>query len=217
MSYRTGFCGAGLHEGTRPKSPSGKPMKVCTAVGLCTCACHQKIDKMYQMTGVERVVQQNPDYQPAQNVDLSWMEQLESKVAASPLLPGYAVMPPAVEAPSVVVPTGADSGPVPVPAYAATPSGIRARGQLEHQVYAVCQRFMMGEIQELMTPKLIALEIDPEDPPSVGAIGAVLGRWEQYGFAVIHKNPIRFAMFTREGIAKGLEKMRADFKARSKR
>lgn len=216
MTYKTGFCGAGLHEGTKPKSMSGKPMKVCTSYEICGCHCHQKVSKIYQMTDTERVAQQNPEYKAAKNVDLTWLTPTESTVPPAPLFVGVPDTPATPEAPAVPVPV-APAAPTPAPAYAPTPSGVRARGQLEDEVYRVCKDTLLGGVTELVTPKFIAQKIDPENPPSVGAIGAVLDRWEKYGFAVIHKKPTRFAMFTREGMANGLEKMRADYKARSKR
>lgn len=215
--YKTGFCGAGLHEGTKPKSMTGKPMKVCTSYNLCNCHCHAKITKMYQMTDVKRVAQQNPEYQPAKNPDLSFMDELEHRVAASPLVLAVVDTPPDHEAPAPVAPMAPAASAYTASEYAPTPSGVRARGQLEDEVLRVCKELLMGEYTELITPKYIAKHINPEDPPSVGAIGAVLDRWEAYGFAIINKKPIRFAMFTREGMANGLDKMRADYKARSKR
>lgn len=201
--YRTGFCQIGCHEGTRPKSASGKPMKVCVGFAECTCDCHSKITKMYEMTGLERVPQDNPEYIPAPNVDLTWLEDMRTAegVEAVPMLEESLVEEKAMDF----------SRPAPT-TLASQPNGYRQRGQLEDQVLDVCKRAMLGEFAVQMTPKNIALTINPVVPPSVGAIGAVLDRWKAYGFAKIERSPVRFMMFTADGMMKGLPKMRDDYK-----
>lgn len=74
----SGFCGIGLHEGTRPRNVWGNPLKVCTLLGFdgehrCNCQCHKDIDEMYESAGAARVPQQNPDWKPPPKVDLSYV------------------------------------------------------------------------------------------------------------------------------------------------
>jgi hypothetical protein len=179
-------------------------MKVCTAIDICACECHTIITQMYQMAGKPRPIRQNPNYEPARNVDLSWMNTLD------PSLTGGVDTRTPVERPSPVVPSLAESARTFVPNVA----GGRARGQLEDEVRRVCNRYMAGEIDGLLTTKLIATEIDKDHPPSQGAIGAVLLRWEKIGFADVRLGPMRFAGYTIEGMREGLEKLKAKAKRR---
>lgn len=201
-TYVTGFCGAGLCEGKAPVSPSGKPMKVCTAIDICNCGCHSIITQMYEMAGKPRPIRQNPNYEPARNVDLSWMNTLDASLEG-----GVNTRVP-VERPSPVVPSLAESARTFVPNVA----GGRARGQLEDEVRRVCNLYMAGKIEGLLTTKVIAWHIDQDKPPSQGAIGAVLLRWEKIGFADVRLGPMRFAGYTIEGLKEGLESLKAKAK-----
>lgn len=198
--YTTGFCNSGLHEGKSPTSPSGKPMKVCTAVGLCACECHRKIDRMYEMAKVERVVQQNPRYVIAPNVDLTWLLQVREDAL---IADGSTITRP-IERPSADVPGLLESARTFTP----TGDGYRQRGQLEVEVQRICNRKMAGEFGFSMTPAKIAELIDPDNPPSSGAIGAVFNRWEKIGYAKIHRKPLYFVTYTVEGLRDGLEAVR---------
>lgn len=204
--YRTGFCQIGCHEGTKPRSASGKPMKVCVGFAECQCDCHAKITKMYAMADVPRVDQPNPEYIPAPNVDLSWLMDRDFDDTPG-LNPG--------KASRFVTPEPISLVTIMEASYTAevnVGTGYRKSGSLEQQVLDVCKRFLNGELDSQATPKAIALAIDPIRPPSVGAIGAVFDRWTAYGFAVINKGPVRFMMFTAAGMQFGLEKMRHDYK-----
>jgi hypothetical protein len=86
-----------------------------------------------------------------------------------------------------------------------TYDGYRRRGQLEAEVQVICNRAMMGEFDEHCTAKFIAEQINPENPPSTGAIGAVFKRWEACGYAVINHSPVYFKRLTIEGMRDGLE------------
>lgn len=204
MAYKTGFCGAGLCEGKAPVSPSGKPMKVCVAYDICSCDCHSTITQMYELAGKPRPLRQNPNYEPARNVDLSWLYTLDAASIGGPNTPAP------VERPSPVAPSLSESARTFVP----NAAGGRARGQLEDEVRRVCNRYMAGEIEGLLTTKLIATEIDKDNPPSQGAIGAVLLRWGKIGFADVRLGPMRFAGYTIEGMKEGLEKLKAKAKRR---
>lgn len=201
--YTTGFCGVGLHEGTKPKTKTGVPMKVCDFWIDCKCHCHAQITKMHEMTETERVPHQNPDYNTPK---------------------GHYVMPRPDEVGLLKVAEVAVAEPVirnpleaPAKRFDATPTGKRARGQLEDEVLAVCGSFVRGELPyEVLTPKDIAYEIDKFDQPSVGAIGAVFDRWVTLGFAKVEKRPVQFVSFTLEGMMHGLDYLKAKHKRDAK-
>lgn len=201
--YTTGFCGVGLHEGTKPKSKNGTPMKVCDFWIDCKCKCHEQITKMHTLTETERVPHQNPDYNTPKSPyviprpDEYGLLKVAETVAAEPV----------IRNPLEAAPKRFD----------ATPTGKRARGELEDEVLAVCGSFVRGELPyETLTPKDIAFEIDKFNPPSVGAIGAVFERWVTYGFARIEKRPVSFLSFTLEGMMHGLEYLKAKHKREAK-
>jgi hypothetical protein len=85
------------------------------------------------------------------------------------------------------------------PTFPTTPTGRKARGELEYEVLAVCADFAADVFDwETCTPKLVAAEIgkrEAKEPPSTGAINAVWQRWEQLGFASHNKKPLRFLFF----------------------
>lgn len=204
--YVTGFCGSGFCEGTRPKSPSGKPMKVCDFVDICSCTCHSKITKMYELASIPRVTQQNPDYEPFIGPDLGWIQ--DERIPPAPFVPAqpFTLAAPEIPGESHTAGTVADvDGPRP-------DRTNRLRGWLENEVKDITDRYMSGEISDMLTPKLLAVWVDPENPPSVGAVGAVLDRWAEIGFAQINKNPVRFVSYTVKGMTLGLERMKADAK-----
>lgn len=198
--YKTGFCAIGACEGTAPLSMSGVPMKVCVAHEICTCTCHNKFNAMYKMAGEERHLHQNPNYTPAPSMDLSEYFTVAREIQGESLGPTVQVVrasdKPSEATPGLLV-TSRE--------FTTTESGARQRGQLEAQVQDICNRAMYGEFDELMTPQAVSVLIDPERPPSTGAIGAVFNRWEEIGYAKIHRKPLYFRGLTIEGMRDGLE------------
>lgn len=206
-NYITGFCGTGAHEGLSPVSPSGKPLKVCVAYDICTCSCHVTINKMYEMAGARRKVHGNPKYEPPEPTWMGWIALARADALAEggrstrqPEQPA-SVAPSLVELARTFVPRG---------------DGYRARGQLEMEVQKVCLAYQAGEydLDEPLTPARVAQLINPENPPSSGAIGAVFDRWHRIGYAKIHRKPIFFSGLTLEGMQHGLEFMKLRAKAR---
>jgi len=216
--YVTGFCLVGAHEGMRPKF-SGVPAKTCENwagyhdpqygdIPACTCKCHVEITEMYNITGLERITADNPEYRtprsPYYMPDPLEISRRSSSVLADDDGPVQSARPAIV---SPVLPM------LPAPSRPPTPTGKRARGQLEDEVLRVCGAFVRGELEhEILTPAAIAREIDEVEPPSVGAIGAVFDRWVKIGFARCEKGPVRFEAFTLEGAEKGLEYMKSKVK-----
>jgi hypothetical protein len=73
----------------------------------------------------------------------------------------------------------------------------RTRGSLDINVEAVCRLWLDGKLpyQEL-TPVSIGMVIDISNPPSSGAIYAVLQRWKENALAELAEKPFRFIAFS---------------------
>lgn len=88
----------------------------------------------------------------------------------------------------------------------------RSRGLLEADVKTITDEFATGKIElkegEHLTPHRIAKLIQEKDslekPPSTGAVAAVLGRWQEYGFAVVNPKPLAFVDYTDDARNVGL-------------
>lgn len=222
---KTGFCANKQCEGTKPKSPSGVPMKVCVFWQTCACDCHRKITELYEMAGMDRLEpEQSPEYvEAAEKRHLETAAMLESLDRIVPVSGALSIASDTDTHPS-------DEGSPTVPPRAATgpsrpiltPTGRRAKGSLEHDVLAVCVEYMQGVYEwEHCTPKLISERIAKlyaVEPPSTGAINAVWDRWEKLGFAEQAKKPSRFVKFTVDSPSPVvLEKLKAEVKRNKKR
>lgn len=212
---KSGFCGIGSCEGTRPRSPSGKPMKVCFFIEDCPCECHTVLNEMCELTGTPRVFQDNPEYIPVEST--FWMPTPDDLVAmraavpsrdrggshdtAVPPLPGLAAI---VDESAGV--TGSAIQPI-------VPVG-RTRRPLEAEVKKVCDEW--GGVDCSLTLQYIAESIDPDEPRSVGAIREVLIRWSKYGFATYAEDPLRFTGYTPAGVSKGLDVMKWEYTHRNR-
>lgn len=202
----TGFCGMGQHEGSKPRSPSGLPMKTCMRVyhyrektWHCGCKCHVELDRMFQMMDMERYVEENPEYVP---VKPTWqMPTLDERVALSierrttPTIRIESVMPTHVPATVSRV-------------FTPTVSGRAGRGQLELWVKQACDRWIVDKPESSCTPQWISDQIvvvEDIKPPSVGAINAVFERWTKLNFALVGRKPVRFVGYTDEGVKHGLD------------
>ena len=203
--YQSGFCGIGNHENSKNLSPSGLLLTACPVGGrfatfglagrqledgLCTCFCHDMSREMEELSGVKF---------PARN----------SVRDSSPLsglgllrVPGYGTASDEATGsvdpsrPTVAAPSGVT--------FTATPSGRAARGLLEESVrHFVCQQVKAAGDEMIamlgLTPNTLGLMIDSEDPPSSGAIYAVLKRWEKLALVDLAETPFRFVRFTERG------------------
>ena len=216
--WTTGFCSIGHCEGTRPKSRSGTPMKTCMRILMdhrynktwsCACKCHADLDRMFEMMGMERYIEQNPEYKP--EIPTYVMPTLEERVSLS--IARRAVPTVTIESPA----------PEHVPATVArvftpTVSGRAGRGELELRVKQACDAWVLTQPEESCTPQWISDWIVEEHgvsekgtAPSVGAINAVFERWTKLNFALIGRKPVRFVGYTDEGVKHGLDglKMKA--------
>lgn len=207
--YVTGYCNIGSHEGTKPKGAiTGAPMKTCEAWAECKCDCHAQITKMFEMTGQPRVPVPNPEYAPPERT--YWMPSDDPNYGlpeASPdIVQGGGVL---VAERTVQI----------------TEGGRTKKGDLEYAVQRVC----LAPIDKTISPeddyysvKYISQAVYEaesaalEKPPSLGAVAAVLSRWEKYDYAMLGKNPVRFVGLTPQGREKGLDWCRAQYKKKAK-
>lgn len=202
VPWITGFCGTGSHEGMRPKSFSGKPLKTCPGVfdfGTCGCKCHADLDKLFEMSGMARVIQENPEYIPEHVVVI--MPTVEERAARFSKRDAV---------PAVVL-----ESPLPgrVPAtiersFAPTTSGRAARGELELWVKKICDAWILEQPEDMCSPQYISDRIASErniKAPSVGAINAVFERWVKIDYALVARRPVRFIGYTPAGVEHGLE------------
>lgn len=201
--FKSGFCNSGWCEGTAAQDSAGEYVKTCPLWDKCNCQCHINVDKMFIMTGEQRILMENSKYKPVKSPFIM-PDPLE--IAAARM---EAQIKSAPDRPMVAASNNVR--------FHETPTGKRARGQLEYEVLRVCEQFMKGQIEEeILTPQVIALEIDEVEPPSVGAIGAVFDRWVKLGFAKCEKKPVRFTSFTVDGQMHGLDAMKAKAKQKQK-
>jgi hypothetical protein len=193
---KSGHCGLGHHEGTKPVSPSGKAHKTCDQLDWCSCECHVKINEMFAMSGKPRRLITNPDYRPyVRDYQMPSLEDSASELSGvAPIL--Y-------------------DGEKP-PEFTPTPSGRTTKGMLEYWVKEVAEAWLEEEDRPSLTPAEISARIqkvnDLEKAPSPGAVHSVLMRWETIGYALIERNPIRFLSKTREGMKNGLDVLKAKAK-----
>lgn len=231
----SGFCNSinkqPQHEGTKPVSPTGVALPTCTLWDSCGCECHEQISKMYADIGMDR----EPPEQSHAFLEFVRTQAAEFDTNQTPLDPVYDALSspggvdvplgdeepsttpvrPAYDAPAPPVPA------LPAPAFIPTPTGRRARGQLEYDVLQVCKEYTQSIWDwSACTPKVVAERIgkmNATEPPSTGAINAVWDRWERLKFATQDKKPSRFVKFLGEGTPTELDRLKAQVKRDRKR
>lgn len=237
--FPTGYCAtvnipeqSQGHEGTSPTSWKGTPMRVCTDYLTCPCTCHYQIDQMYQMLGIDRPIpEQSTAYMAhvrAQCAEFEMPDRWESPILAPLSSVGGTDALPDDEGP-VTVPSRPVLAPLSThplhgtvrPGFTPTPTGRRARGQLEYDVLTVCDEFVHDVYEwEYCLPKLVSERIavmNQSEPPSTGAINAVWDRWEALGFAKQEKKPSRFSDFVIDGSHQTLANLKNEAKRTKKR
>lgn len=225
--YKSGWCENKQCEGTKPVNWRGTPMRICHLWEKCPCECHALITQMCEMADMERILpEQSAEYlaymreQRAGLIGPAELDLFDSPVLSSD--DGTPAHPDTSD--PTTVPARDAEGHVstleylaPGPVFTATPTGRRARGQLEEDVREVCEEFARDVYEwEHCTPKNVAERIAKKyaiEPPSTGAINAVWDRWEKLGFAKQDKKPSRFVSFVTDGSARTL----AALKDRTKR
>lgn len=212
----TAWCQQKQCEGTKPRNWKGDPLPTCRMVEICEHECHKLLDKMFSDAGVPRVVQSNPEYRPQSTT--FWLPSWDARSDVAALESGTGMD----TQPYASSPAAANvAAPVARPA-TRTPTGRKARGQLEYEVLAICREWSQGVWEwEHCTPKVVSERIgkvNSAEPPSVGAIGAIFDRWEKLGFARQAKKPVRFLEFVdSDGSDAALDRIKAELKYRTKR
>lgn len=210
---KTGYCYDGLHEGTKPKSYSGKPMKTCEFWLTCPCDCHEMITRMFEESGMERILLDNPEYKPVKSP--FWMPNPLDKPLD--LRPSNGSGP---QTRTVIEPAIPGATPARIAAsYAPTPSGRSARGELESRVQEACDDWVALNPEDKCTPEYVSeyiAEAYDTTPPSVGAVHSVFMRWQALGFAFVEKKPVRFLGYTPDGVQYGLERLKIKTKREKK-
>lgn len=206
MKLKTGYCSNGWHEGEKATGFGGDPVPTCKMILTCPCTCHDKLDKLYHMSGMERLPVDVSGYTPKPRT--FWLPSDDPLPALSS--PSGTTAPRIIESavPGRVAPRIERD-------FAPTPSGRAARGELEAWVLEQCDVWVIDEEDELCTPAMLATRIGREqgiNPPSVGAINAIFERWIKLEFARIEKRPTRFVGYTEEGVRLGLEGMKIQAK-----
>jgi len=221
---RTGLCINGQCEATKPKSPSGKPMPVCLSWDWCKCKCHKQITDMYQLAGLPREEpDQNPDFHPDKGnfiMPAVFADTPHNVLSSSNGTGAHTDTSDAVVTPSdalhATLEASLATGLMPA-GVTPTPTGRKARGQLEMEVLEVCAEYSRNVFDwEACTPKNISEEIgkrNAAEPPSTGAIVEVFKRWDKLEFAVWDKKPIRLVKFLMDPSPQRL----AELKVRAKR
>lgn len=213
----TGFCGMGQHEGTRPRSYSGLPMKTCERTYSnrwkswdCICKCHKDLDMLFEMSGMPRVIQVNPEYIPVTvSIVMPTLEERAARFKTKDVVP-----------PRVVESALPDRVPATIERrFAPTASGRAGRGELELLVKKECDQWVLDNPEESCTPSYISERIAHDlgiKAPSVGAISAVFDRWTKLGFALIGKKPTRFVGYMPDGVKYGLEGLKDKARIKAK-
>lgn len=212
--YMTGFCNdinkKGCHEGTKPKSYTGKPMKTCPFWLECPCECHWNVDQLFKMTGQERREVPNPEYKPERSHFV--MPEYASPLGLTPASSPDGAM----DTPDDERPVATPYVPAPAPlAERRTDTGRAARGGLEAQVWEACSTLTLDPL----TPKIIGEWIANKykiPTPSSGAINAVWDRWEKMEFCTQAKKPNRFTGFVGEGTWDELQRKKVSGKVQKK-
>lgn len=183
-NYQTGFCSSGFCFGTKKYSPSGVLHKTCQwkyeyrgKAIVCQCSCHAEFQEMLDM--ITQMAAENGG-------DAAW---------AMPTIPE-------LQKPPVVIddrprPTPLTLRPLDLP-FQPTPTGRAARGELEENVRRVVKTLHLN-FPEGMTTDNIGAMIDRQNPPSTGAVHAVITRWESQGFCTTERRPFRIVSITERG------------------
>lgn len=206
LKYKTGFCANKDCEGSAKKTPAGKPRPSCTWWKRCPCDCHKMYDMMFASSEMDRQIVDNSGYRGSHQSEFK-MPTMEERIAAMASFRAAHT-----DAPVVIESPAPDVVPVMVArSFTPTPTGRAARGELTSWVRKVCDTWLVDEDEHdwKCTPSYIAEHVAKNEgfvrPPSVGAVDAVLKRWESIGFAVIERKPTRFVSYTPDGIQLGLE------------
>lgn len=204
--YITGFCAAGGHENSAVLSPKGALLKSCAGdykirsghspiEVKCTCVCHEQFREIRAITDAAR----------RKAEDEAFFHDAIARTFGHDVTP---TLPPTTPIEATTGQPGASTAPAPAPrrptelvivdlsdTFKPTPTGREARGQLEERVRVVVAKYHV-QMNDLMTPNLIASYVNKENPPSPGAIHAIFKRWELRAWCVLGTKPFRLIELT---------------------
>lgn len=198
-TYITGFCSVGACEGTAKKSPSGQFLRTCRgtysvpvshAYGkqievVCTHACHAPFNEIREMMAAMGKIDT-----PAAPVAAK-----ETPTPTGGPIPAQRPAPATTQAATGLLPFQRAT----VEGMVRTETGRAAKGQLEEQVRLALVKSAIFVDAGMVTPGYLSRVIDKEKPPSQGAIGAVMDRWEKKGLIQIGRKPLRISKVTSLG------------------
>ena len=198
-TYITGFCATGGHEGTANKSPSGLFLRSCRgtysvpvshAYGkqvqvICTCACHAAFNEIREMMAAMGKI----------DIPAAPVAPKETPTPTGGPVPTQRPAPATTQAATGLLPFQRAT----VEGMVRTETGRAAKGQLEEQVRLALVKYQVFVDAGMITPAYLSRAIDKEKPPSQGAIGAVMDRWEKKGLIQIGRKPLRIAKVTSLG------------------
>lgn len=95
-----------------------------------------------------------------------------------------------------------------IPTFPETPSGRRARGELEIMVDWICKRHVI-DTGTGATCEVIAKEVTDLDgrPTAKQSVRDILHSWTEMEYAITGDNPNRFIAFTAKGMELGLDEL----------
>lgn len=198
---KTGACFAGWHEGSKPHTRDGEPVKTCELYKVCPCQCHLDMDELYEMSGQERILIDNPEYhRVVGNISTYTLIETPGIMDVNAVIPANVLVSPA---PGIV--PGAL-----IKEFTPTPTGRFARGEVEFLVKSCTDTWVIENDRHLCTPSYIADNIAKLygiEPPQLGSIAGVFNKWKDIGFATVEQGPARFSGYTADAIEMGLDRM----------
>lgn len=204
-NYITGFCATGGCEGSNKFSASGARLGPCRGSYeyrrtngdimkiRCTHECHSAFEEIRQMMAAMGKIHTTSAPAVTQETRTPPVSPITA-VSPAPLKPGPST--------TTLLPFKRAT----VEGILRTPTGRAGKGQLEEQVRLALKKSAVFVEMGMVTPGYISRLIDKENPPSQGAIGAVMDRWEKKGLINIGRKPLRISKVTNLGERILLEK-----------
>lgn len=198
-TYITGFCSVGACEGTAKKSPSGQYLRTCRGTYsvpvshsfgkqikvVCTHSCHTAFNEIREMMAAMGKI----------DIPAVPVAPKETPTPTGGPVPTQRPAPAATQPATGLLPFQRAT----VEGMVRTETGRAAKGQLEEQVRLALVKNQIFVEAGMVTPGYLARVIDKDKPPSQGAIGAVMDRWEKKGLINIGRKPLRISKVTSLG------------------
>lgn len=213
VPYITGFCGNGWCEGTKKISVNGSLLRACSGLFViqgktyeCKHVCHEVFRQIAEMTGLTTQASLPTDligslWGPANGL----LHSPSPDTRNDGETPVATTTEAATRAPVAIAPGVSSLRPLlPSPLLASehfspTPSGQRARGQLEAEVANIAVRWFAGQEAMPLTPDNVRAGIKTEPSPSNGAIYSIFKRWETQAYCNLADKPFRMVSLDERG------------------